>query len=554
LLDPAVPLVALGDALGIAPDAWARVEDVERLTYFDEGIDRIRAAALPLAAIRALAEAYGPALTCRFLLGDVSVLDVTADIDEALLTAFHDEIRLADILTLDLSLDKVRLADHWLGPVPGCRILLYLFPSALRSLVTGDITSLEQALWLPSSGGKVILLAPGADLQLDGEYLAVLGGSRVAGWQEVIPTSPPKADRAAELYRLCRESVQWEAAWIEQITPLHLKLEGDAAADDAVARALRVHLLNLVLLYLADRTNDGPGGQRQSTFNGARQRVTLTWSDPKAPPLAGPALEGLSALVALVDWAYSSPWSGDRLRMTQLALTDLLLAVEPEVCLDHLATGTAAVLDSLEWHWKVFIKEQTESYDADVRTLEDDAAKVLEDFGQQTTEMIKSLADTMLAAVAVVLAALVASLFSDSFKPRAFRFIGLLYAAYVALFPLGFNMLNLYERHRALMENFNARCGRFAARIQHERVEEIAGVPVRAARRRYRRWFTATVAAYVIVIGLALGAAYAAPTLGAMVQPAATDTLPPPVITPAPLTPTPGTQPEPTPTSPSLTP
>ncbi|HID61544.1 MAG TPA: hypothetical protein EYP49_02180, partial [Anaerolineae bacterium] len=227
---PAAPLLTLAEALGIAPETLQAQEGLNRLSYQDADFSREKAAKLELAHVRLAVEAYGPALTCRFLLGEQVVLAVGPDMDEAALAAFRKATRLSPTVELELTLDKVALARRWLGDLPTCQPFLFLFPETLAETLTNPLARLEERLFT-TPARKVLLLSPGADRFLDGEYLALVSGAHLARWREAVPQTPPDEASAQALYTACREQVKWVDFSLRRLTPLHLATSGQAPPD-----------------------------------------------------------------------------------------------------------------------------------------------------------------------------------------------------------------------------------------------------------------------------------------------------------------------------------
>lgn len=169
------------------------------------------------------------------------------------------------------------------------------------------------------------------------------------------------------------------------------------------------------------------------------------------------------------------------------------------------------ILKDLRWDWKSFIDGKMDEYTGGVKDLEEDLAKTILAFADQVSTMIKGLSDTMLAAVGVVLGTFIASLFGDKFKPELFKLGMVLYAIYVLIFPLLFNMINQWQSFSSLEQGFHDRKDRFKGRLSSERVESIVKDRVKRAKDRFKIWYAITVITYLIVIGLALIASVWAP-------------------------------------------
>jgi len=519
LRKPAGPLLAFGEALGIPPDVWVTREGLEQLTYTDPEFSQGVVAALTLDRVVPLLEAYGDAVTCRFLLGDRVELEIRPGLDNAALERFRERTHHSPTVRFDFSLDKVLLLGKWLGSVPGCRLFLYMFPEALEKFLTSGLNRLESRLWGSETARKAILLVPDREIWLDGPYLAVIGGERIGDWHQAVSQELPDGERVQAMYRTCRDTLKWQESWLQYLTPLHLKVEGYALPDDPVANTLWVHLTNAVILYTADRTVARADGQWVATYAGARQSVDLTLGDP-SDHLRAEAVAGVSALTQLLEWTYDPQWAADRLPLVQIAVAQTLHMFDPDVRYQRLLRNASDLFQELQWHWKAFIEGRVEAYVAQAQALEEYVAGVVQSFADQVSAMIKSLSDTMLAAVGALLGSLIAALFKDEFNPAIFQIGMVVYAAYVLLFPLGYNMLNQWGRYQALVREFETRRRRFRERLYPQKVNEIVGTQVADSQKRFQRWFRATLVAYVIIILAFVAAAQAAVAYGGMAAPA----------------------------------
>ena len=507
LSNPAEPLLAFGEALGIASDVWAKREELEQITYTDPEYSREKATSITLEQIAPLIAAYPDALTCRFRLDDLTVLDIVPDVDEASLEKFRDDIQSSPTVVFEFRLDKTRLVERWTGGMSDYRPFLYLFPEALESFLTSDLSRLESLLWgSERETHKVVLLVPDREIRLNGAYLAVLGGKQIGHWHEVVSQPSRDADELRNMYETCQKNLNWQVPWLKHLTPLHLKVNGQIPREDPIAKALLIHQVNSIILYTADRTvgdNDKP---RLSTYAGASQSVELTLGNP-ADPIEEKVLAGVSDLMEMLEWAYNPKWSADRLPLVQIGIAQTLHAASPAVRYQLLLHNAPNIFDGLKWHWKVFIEGKVDAYVSQVHALEDYVADTIQAFADQIAAMIKSLSDTMLAAVAVLLGSFIAALFKDEFNPTIFTIGMVVYAVYVLIFPLFYNMRHQWERYQALLDNFKERQLRFEERLYPEKVGTIVGTQVTGSQRRFTYWFWATCAAYIVVIILAIVAA-----------------------------------------------
>ena len=505
LRKPIDPLQTFSQALGGSQLDWASKEALEELRHYDENFSRDAATSLTLEQLKAMAEVYGDALTCRFLLGDMSVLDVSPGLGEEDLNRFRQEVQGSPTLTFDFVLDKQRLLATWLGTLPErCYMFLYLFPQALvRFLSSSSLTHLETKLWNGHAERKVIILVPEREIQLVGDCLAVMGGQYTDDWRKDAPTKLSTGCPTTNVNQTAQELVKWQMPWLKCLTPLHLHTSAHAGSEDDIARALQVHLINSTILYTADQTTER-GKCFESTYAGDQQSIVVEWQNPQQM-LSKSDTSGADseALFQIFQWAYSQEGSPqDRLPFVQVGMVHALRSAAPTVRYQLLGQNAQAIFDDLKWHWKAFIDGKVEAYTDEVRALESVVSDTVKTFADQVSQIIERLSATLLAAVGVLLGSFIAALFKDPFDATIFR-IGMgVYAAYVLCFPLVYNMRHQWERYTGLKKNFESRRRRFEDHLYQDRVQDIVKDEVETSEKRFKWWFWMTVVIYVIVIAL----------------------------------------------------
>ncbi|WP_214026352.1 hypothetical protein [Macellibacteroides fermentans] len=500
------PLLALGEALGITPDVWEKREELERITYTDSNFSQERATKLTMDLVSPLREAYGNALTCSFRLGDLPVLDVNLETNNKSLEELFETIKDSPTVIFELTLNKTLLVENWLGEIPDCHIFLYLFPKALQNFLSSNLSRLENLLWCLESEAphKVVLFVPNHEIWLSGPYFAVLGGEQIEHRLEVISKPLQETDeQIRNMYKTCQKNLYWQVPWLKHLTPLHLKIDGQIPCDDSIAKALLIHQVNLIILYTADRTVGDINKPSLSTYAGTNQSVELTLMNP-ADPIEENALVGVNYLMQMLEWVYDPKWADDRLRLAQIVVSQSLHAAGPLDRYQLFLHNAPNIFDGLKWHWKAFIECKVDSYVSQIQALEDYVADTVQEFANQVTSMVKSLSDTMLAAVGVLIGSFIAALFEDEFDPRIFA-IGMgVYALYVLVFPLIYNMIHQWQQYKVVCGNFEERKTRFEERLYFQKVNEIVGKKITDSKNRFKLWFYVTITTYIIVIVLAI--------------------------------------------------
>lgn len=510
LLSVVKPLRQFGQELGIAEETWSQREELTQIRFHDPLFQRDKVFSLDPDTIALVTQVYGDAFRCRFKLGGLPVLTIDSQTNKDSLDTYCNDTRDSPTVELELVLDKTRLIENRLGSSAGDHVFLYLHPEALERLLTSDLLRMEGLLWEPEASTKVVFLVPGRDIWLNGEHLAVVGLGRIEQWRDALPTAPADQSATKTWYEECRQRVRWQTEHIHRLTPHHWRVQGLSAPDDKIHNALRVHGANTALLYTADQTTTDAQGQWIAIYEGEGSKTLVSQGDP-AQLLTEETAKGIDDLQEFVAWAYEKPWASDRLRITRKGICQALEGMPEAERFSRLLISAGNIKSALAWNWDAFMSEKIDKYHVQVKELEEDVRTTIQSYIDQISDMIKGLSETVLAAVAVTIGSFVAALFEEPFKPMIFR-VGMIgYAGYVLFFPLIYNMLNQWTAYRTLANGFKLRRERFEAVLFPDRVKKIVGDQIKDAERRFRRWFWAAVIAYVVLIVLALVAAWLIP-------------------------------------------
>lgn len=424
-------------------------------------------------------------------------------------------------LVLHLEIDKRTLVAAALqGREPAIpsdvRPTLVMLSGTLARLFGQDLNKIE-AWWSPGAPKRLVILAPEWEYTLNGRYLAVAGGDPTVGWPLAVSApsgselAPPEDLDPNAFLEIRRNDLRWEADWVEHLTPLHLAVEGQVPAGEPVAKALRAHFVNLCLLYTADRSERNDGGWR-AVYSGAGERAIVNPAT-SADVVDDKAVQGTEALTRIVWWAYQNQLRADRLDYLQSAVARVLRPFIPdpdkeketERSCRSLLLRAKDLSGRLDQDWKLFIEGRLEKFGAQVRALEEDVAKTVESFSSQIAAMVKSLSDTMIGAVAVLLGAFIAALVKEELRLEILAVTVAVYVIYLLTFPLTFNMRERGESYEALAGQFNARCERYKSVLSEKRVADIVGNQVSRSEERFKQWFRRVKITYVTVASLLVG-------------------------------------------------
>lgn len=537
-------LAELAELLGYERAAAVSWEGPERVVLDDQAYPAERAAGLDFGRLQALLQPIRMAVTCYFALQlsdlteadpDQIILDVVRAAAKPEAVAIFQE-RIADCQTLILGfeLDKARLLAAYEVAAPASRPILYIFPAALARFIAGQtpagapapalacLQAFERYLWPKASQDKAVILAPGQELWLAGPRLALVGGVALENWQALAqPAEGPTADLAAR-YQRARDVVTWDDRWLAFLTPDHLALaEPEAGPFSEAAEALLAdllgHQLNLILLYTANRTS-GQAQALTAAFWDSQKRADLSLRSPAEladqvelrPLFAAQA----GQLLAAYQWVYDSEWPRDRLPFFQGLVAQELERRATANPYQALLEAAAGFLSGLKRRWDQFRLNKLKGYSADQRALNQYAVDVVAAYSAQIGELIKAVSETMLAAIAALLGSFIAAGFNqNTFDVQIFTIGMVVYALYVLLFPLAYNMSSQWMRYQALEDQVQASLTGFRDPLGPGPVAEIERLWIGPGRERFRLWFGLTIAVYLLAIAFGLAAAFLVPEI-----------------------------------------
>lgn len=497
LNEPKLSLLAFGSALGIGQEIWERREEAESLLYSSEDIKRDDAVSMKLEVLSKLNRAWGDALTCKFKYGDLEVLNVDASLNQEKLDNFRLKINPTPLVSVEIRINKQKLATRLFSSVEDSKIYFFLFSARLEKHLAQALPTIEKQVWDLGRIPKAIFFVPEMEILLDGPHISVVGGSNLEKFNPASLQKPTDPQRLQQIYSACQDNLKWQEQWLVALTPLHFKFKGLELIETTISKVLAIHATELAILYTAERTILRNGWI--STYTGSNKSVQIQVKS-SLQNIDLKLLSNTIFLLQLFEWVYEEGKTSDRLPLVQSEIARTLEYSVQENSYDHLLSNIRSIFDNASWQWKAFIEKKVQGYLGQVQALEDYIANTVNAYSANIGGLVKSLTDTMLAAVAVVATAFITTLLKDQGNQLIVSLTIWLYALYVFLFPLIFNMLNQYGQYKTLSTDYLDRNNRFKSVLFAERVDEIVGGRIKNAQVRFKRWFWAATLAYVALI------------------------------------------------------
>ena len=511
------PLLALGNLLGISQEVWENNEGLNSISYYNKNFSRDIAVLLTIDLISLLKNEYGNAVRCIFTTNiDYKVLDINEDIDEKKLEDFRKETEGMSNLVFDFKLNKTKLiSDKFSNVHNECNLFLFFFTNALLKCLNVNLSELENSFWETKlkSTYKVLLIILDHDIWLNGTYIAIIGSHQISRLTDAIfKPSKEENEKIQNMYDVCQKNLHWQAQWVEFLTPLHLKVNEKIPYDDPVYNAFLIHQVNLIILYTAYRTKGVGNTPSSSTYACTNQSVDLKLNEP-LDKIENYIIANAEYLMESLEWVYDIKWSDDRLRFMQIIVTKYLHSDSPITRYSLFLINAINIFDQMKWQWQAFMEGKVDNYMSQVVALENYVSNTVQEYNNQITSITKSLSDNMLAAVGVSIGAIIIGI-SKNDSSILLTFSLLIYACYIFIFLLFFNMKPRWEQYKTSRDNFKERKEIFEEKLYPDKVNEIIGSKISESEDRFEWWFWATVEAYFVVFLFFIFAAIWALSLG----------------------------------------
>jgi hypothetical protein len=398
-----------------------------------------------------------------------------------------------------------------------CAFYLYLFPSALQAFLNGTTAGgescsaqlclkfMEEKLWPSNLANKAVLLVEGQDIYLDGNVLAVLGGAHLDQWQQAIPAQAPDFDSLRTVTEQRKESVAWDEPWVAHLTPPHLKLDQVLVPSDPILPALQVHLLNLVVLFSANRTA-GSQDDCYATYADDSFTREIRLLAPGEIKFDRQRLGQIDSYYKVFTWAYHSAWPRDRLTIVQNTVAQELAHHSGADAYQVLLDQSGEILSTLDRRWRQFTQGKIKKYTDEELKLEEFVVKTVDAFAERVSAMVNAVSETMLAAIAALFGSFIAAGFGNQdFNVLIFALGMLAYSLYVLAFPLLYSMSIQWTQYRAIYAGMQAGLKRFSEQLGDEQaVKAIVGERLAGSNQRFKLWFVITSGIYLVAIALGI--------------------------------------------------
>ncbi|HJP92231.1 MAG TPA: hypothetical protein VJ875_09770 [Pyrinomonadaceae bacterium] len=551
--NPAGALHALAAALGIdptkkfneGPDELSFSDENFALTLSNDPVTRERQLSVLDSAMLGMKTKYGPSLTLRLkLAGQQLTID---DYSQAKLENFCKKVG-NDPFELLITIDKAMLAAYWDFDAPDVSFKIFLFLEALVRALTIPLSEVEQdensVLKGFTGERKLFILVPdhtvggvSQSLELNGDYLAVLGGGAVGNWRNYLPqnSSDEALRKVKYVYAEAVDTLKWTQVPHQFLTPLHLLLDwpkpkggNEQVPDknDLIARPLFAQLLALSVLYTARESRfpsgsaEVKGGSWVATYEADKYLANIDVPDIEVigNMLVSDTMQepwqACQTAGRLAQWIYKEERGiSNRSEVLQVAVASFLQDGKSSENLAELVLKAREIFERVQRRWDQFMEERLHKYFSQIKELEERVESTTKTYNEQFQSLTKGLTDNMLAAVAVIVGSFIAAIFKSPFQRYIFVFGLAVYALYLMIFPMAVGLVSQCQRFKDARDGFRKRQREFINRLSAAEVRQIVGNRISQNEQRFRRWFWLTTGLYTLVLISLIAAILLVPAL-----------------------------------------
>lgn len=393
---------------------------------------------------------------------------------------------------------------------------LFLFSATLCRLLDSGLQAAE-VLWQDADRPAIVLVGD-VDIDASGPLFRIAGGRHID--RDALAYTFEALNTERMRYRR-DDWIAWDKPWTNFLTPLHFDLQFVDGIDSEVGVRLTTQLTKCGVLFTCDRARRARGDSNlvRADYRGATHAATVAIHDNA--PLRALQQEQIDGLSGLVEWVYRAPaeprgrdWFQDRLQFAQILVArNLELFQTDEERLDAFVRNASGLAPGLEQQWITFVEGKINDYVATVGALEREVGNVLQEYVERSGVLVKSLSDTMLAAVAVLVGSFIGAAFEDPFNAALFRIAVGVYAGYMALIPAAFGLTIHWMRFDTVRTHFQDRLAAFRQLLGGTAVHEAMGERPSQAEKRLKVTFGFVIAAYALALALAVVAIVIVPGL-----------------------------------------
>jgi hypothetical protein len=398
-------------------------------------------------------------------------------------------------IRLNLTLDKTVILRRFALMDNGYDCFFYFFKDNFNKLLKASLLQIDSLLFKAKSMPCLVLISD-SRYSFTGKLLHIFGEARVEEVKKLsFGLTKDLEQQLARFYADDLSKPSWIGFKISNLTPLHFLGSLTGAGTEADAKVILGHLLNLCILYTANRSSYNEQTKSfHAIYANSERTVELDLGSQLSPSVASK-----ETLPKLVEWI-STGKDTDRLTIFRNIVARVLDGDNPAENYNLLAGILVRIFGEAQWHYLIFTDGKINKHFEEVKKLNDYIAEVAKKVSESIDSITKGVTDALLATVGVLVVTVLAALVKNEATGSIFMISMSIYAVYL-LFYAGYRMSSIGHNYWLLKLDASEQIETYNITLRKEKVDELKK-PFTRRRAQFVKWFWITVVIYIL---LALG-------------------------------------------------
>ena len=412
--------------------------------------------------------------------------------------------KLSETLTIriEIRINKSIILDQLKENKRGQHRVFYIFYNNLSKFLNSSLISLDTNLF-KNPCQKVVIVVSDSDIYCNGPFLTIINIVRYISDEYYLVHSDKKwLEWTNKYHKVSFYNLNWIGFELKNITPIHFYCRRINGMADSIDLILINQMLNSCIIYTANRTSRD-NGFFHASFSSSERSVMLEFK--------------LQSII--LDFQFDSEkYTHEQNLLLRLALwpfgdkgTDRLVIFQNVIArefgedsdnknnnYDKFIKLLPGLLDQAKWHHRIFMDTQIEHHFNEIKELSQYISEVTKDVSNTFDSMTKGLTDSLMATIAVIIAALLISLAKSDANFILFKNILQLYAIYLLLFQGFYRMGSIWHSYVLLKKETEDKLESYIPIFGNKRIDALS-VPFAKRRDQFVNWFIITSILYISV-------------------------------------------------------
>jgi len=441
----------------------------------------------------ALVRAFGGALSLAISINETDIIGIeqgqaTYEIADGLreIQALPEDAS----LQLSLQIDKARIVESLQLKRDDYHVLFYFFEERLITLLHANLVQLDDELFKGDYQPTVVVVSE-INYHFAGRLLTIVGERHVGDVHAQLSLKHKRTRDDIDRFRTLKtEYLNWSNFSFEHITPIHFLGHWRTGTSEAISSKLTQHLVHLLIIYTANRSNYG-NSSFQCAYSNTERTVLLRLGDQEFKHNLTPILPRLMLWI-------SGGKDNDRLTIFQSVVARELNEAEPTNNYNYFVTRQDQIFDDARWHHRVFINGKIGKHFEEFQKVADYMAQTSKQVSEAIETTTKGLTETLLATIGAILASFLAALVENKTQGVIFLISMRVFAGYLAFVAI-YRMISIRQGYNLLKKESATRATIYSEVLGVHRVNPLLE-SLNQRKVLFENWFAVTVVVYCLLV------------------------------------------------------